>query len=551
MNELLERELKTISISELNDLYNTLTSARKKIFSTRVKYEKNIFIDSKISSIALLKRFVTNLSKKNKKDAVNYINEFMVYYDGLTNILNSRIDDIRNSKDNYVLNELYKTNETYFSIIKLLGEDEDYLNRLGFDSLLYTIKTSSKANDINRSFLSIINSLNKMGIIVNTQDFKFITHVNNYITEVFKAIDNGSEKELNAFLKEEMTIYSNFSKYLYLTVLNLLNNLKPRLIKYLNRTIHNKLINVKSDEVDIYNKYFKTRKEYINLLGNDDATILEYFQNNKRKMGLYVENNKKINAIISSISNIKIYSKYTEQERVFYTNNLIELYWDLDEYKFVNDYKYLFDYVENSLNTVFKLNDYRKNKKSLEIIKRRILKTNKFLVKEMEKLNKVLVMDSDLFYKIQEKTQNISRELDELVDTNMELLTDYSFLKFRKNIHETINEKSTIHDVLKVLNNNFEVLKSISRGDISDIYEMEYFHHLSLLDNIYYNHIDSIKYLIEQKYNLYNINISIPDLETKEYEELKDDLSFLIRYLIMLNKKISIDDIKIIISKKN
>lgn len=551
MNELLEKELKSISISELHELYVILTNTRKKMFSSRLKYEKNILIDSNVNSISSLKRFVTNLSKKSKKDAINYLNEFMAYYDNLTNILNSRIEEIRNSKENSLLNELYKTNETYFSIIKLLGNDENYLNRLGFDSILYTIKHSSKVDEINNSFLSIINSLNKRGIIVNAQDFKYIIYVNNYITEVFKTIDNGKISELNIFLKEEMTIYPNFNKYLYLTILNVLKKLKSRLIKYLNRTVHNKLVNVKSDEVDIYNKYFKTRKEYINLLGNDTATILEYFEKNKRKMDLYVENNKKMNSIISSISDFKVYSRYNEQERIFYNNNLIELFWDLDEYKFVNDYKYLFDYVENTLNNKFKLKDFRKNKRSLNIIDKRIIKTNKRLVKEMEKINKVLVVDSELFYKIQNNIQNISQELDELINVYMELLNNYSYLRFSKNIHETINDKSTIHDVLKVLNDNFEVLKSISNNDVSLIYEMEYFHHLSLLDNIYYNHIDSIKYLIEQKYNLYNINVNIPDLDSKEYEKLKEDLSLLIRYLIMLNKKISIDDIKIIISKKD
>ena len=45
---------------------------------------------------------------------------------------------------------------------------------------------------------------------------------------------------------------------------------------------------------------------------------------------------------------------------------------------------------------------------------------------------------------------------------------------------------------------------------------------------------------------VYNIFINIPDLDSKEYIDLKNTLSIIIRYLTLLNKNISIDDIKII-----
>lgn len=551
MNELLEKELKMISIEELNELANTLDKTRKKCFSSKLQYEKNILVDSKVSSVSSLKRYITDLSKKNKTDIKNSINEFMSYYDGVQNILKTRINNFYNGEENQTLIELNKTNETYLQIINLLGDDEDYLNRLGFDVSLYNIKTSNNVEVINNEIINIITTLNKKGIIVTPADFKYIYYVNNYINEVFKTIDNGELKELNKFLKEEMLIYKNMHNYIYLTVLYLLNKLKPRLIKYLNKTITNKLINVQSNEDDIYNKYFSTRKNYINLLGNNDLTIIEYFKDNKCKIDLYAKNNPQINNIISSISNIKIYNKYTLEERIFYTNNLIELYWDLDEYKFVNDYRCLFDYVKNILNTSYNPSLYHKKKKSLDTISKKIIKINNKLQKEIIKLNKILVMESEIFKRKQRSVENINKELDELVSINMELLNECRNLKVIKNVHETINEKSTIHDVLKVLNNNYDILRRIFDEDISKIVDMEFFHHLSLLNNIYYTHIDSIKYLIEQKYNLYNINVDIPDLDSNDFENLKNNLEILIRYLNIINKNLSINDIKIILDNYN
>lgn len=547
MNELLEKELKTISIEELNELINILDKTKKKMFSAKLQYEKNILLDSKITSVASLKRYITNLSKKSKSEIKTCFNEFMFYYDTVHNIFKNRLNDIYNCEDEENLTELNKTNETYFQIIKLLGNDEDYLNRLGFDTPLYNIKTSTNVEVINNEIISIITSLNKKGIILNSSDFKYIYYVNNYINEVFKTIDNGEIKELNKFLKQEMAIYKNMQQYIYLTVLNLLHRLKPHLIKYLNKTITNKLINVHSDETDIYNKYFSTRKKYINKCESNVLSIIEYFKDNKHKIDLYNKNNSKINKIISSISNIKIYNKYTLEERVFYTNNLIELYWDLDEYKFVNDYSHLFDYVKNILNEPYNPILYRNNLKSLDVISKRIRKLNNKLQKAIIKLNKVLVMDSEVFERKQKDIESINHELDELVNLNMELLSEHHNLKAIKNVHETINESSTIHDVLKVLNNNYDVMISIDK-DISKIIDMEFFHHLSLLNNIYYTHIDSIKYLIEQKYNLYNININIPDPNSTDFEKLKNDLEILIRYLNIVNKNLSVNDIKIILN---
>ena len=47
MNESLEAELKSLSISELNDLYDYLKSKKNSIFRT-MKYDKTLFIESNI-----------------------------------------------------------------------------------------------------------------------------------------------------------------------------------------------------------------------------------------------------------------------------------------------------------------------------------------------------------------------------------------------------------------------------------------------------------------------------------------------------------------------
>lgn len=355
---------------------------------------------------------------------------------------------------------------------------------------------------------------------------------------------------MDSILQEFFEKFPNFNLYLYVTLLYILNKKKNEILKYLDNNIKNKLENVQSNTIDIFNKCIKVRKEYINILGNDNKTLIDYFMNNKKALSLYEVNNKKIKSMISSISNYKIYKNYDLQDRIFYNNNLIEFYWDLDEYKFVNDYKYLFNYAENIKIQKFNIREYNGIVKTINLYYKRINKANSKLKSLNKKLSKVLVMESDRFYAIQNSIKSISEYLDDLVDNLIEVLDKYDNLKLLKNMHEDIDDKSTIHDVLKVLNNNYNVLVSLAGNDTKKVLDMEYFHHLSLLDNIYFNHIDSIKYLIEQKYNLYNIFINIPDLESREYRELKDNLSILIRYLTLLNKNISTEDIKIILKNK-
>lgn len=546
MNESLETELKSLSISELNDLYDFLKDKKKKIFST-MRYDKTLFIESNIESITSLKRWISNLQHKNKDKLKDYINEFMLILNYVEALKTKKIEEFIISEDTDLLNELNSKYDTYYSIIRLMGSKEDYVDRICLSEYLYNIKINK---DVNENLNFIINNLKKRKIKIELKDFDFILCVYNYIQEFFKHSYEEDKKEMDNILQEYFESTPSFHLCLYVTLLYILNRKKNEILKYLDTNIKNKLDNVQSNTIDIFNKCIKVRKEYINILGNDNKTLIDYFMNNKKALPLYEVNNKKIKSMISSISNFNIYKNYTLQDRIFYNNNLIEFYWDLDEYKFVNDYKYLFNYAENIRMQKFKIREYNNIIKTINVYYKRIIRANKKLKSLNKQMNKVLVMESDRFYGIQNNIKSVNGYIDDLVDNLIEAFDKYDNLKILKNMHEDIDDKSTIHDVLKVLNNNYNVLVSLANEDTEKVLDMEYFHHLSLLDNIYFNHIDSIKYLIEQKYNLYNIFISIPDLNSKEYLELKETLSILIRYLTLLNKNISTEDIKIILKSK-
>lgn len=546
MNESLETELKSLSISELNDLYDFLKDKKKKIFST-MRYDKTLFIESNIESITSLKRWISNLQHKNKDKLKDYINEFMLILNYVEALKTKKIEEFIISEDTDLLNELNSKYDTYYSIIRLMGSKEDYVDRICLSEYLYNIKINK---DVNDNLNSIINNLKKRKIKIELKDFDFILCVYNYIQEFFKHSYEEDKKEMDNILQEYFESTPSFHLCLYVTLLYILNRKKNEILKYLDTNIKNKLDNVQSNTIDIFNKCIKVRKEYINILGNDNKTLIDYFMNNKKALPLYEVNNKKIKSMISSISNYNIYKNYTLQDRIFYNNNLIEFYWDLDEYKFVNDYKYLFNYAENIRMQKFNIREYNNIIKTINVYYKRIIRANKKLKSLNKQMNKVLVMESDRFYAIQNNIKSVNGYIDDLVDNLIEAFDKYDNLKILKNMHEDIDDKSTIHDVLKVLNNNYNVLVSLANEDTEKVLDMEYFHHLSLLDNIYFNHIDSIKYLIEQKYNLYNIFISIPDLNSKEYLELKETLSILIRYLTLLNKNISTEDIKIILKSK-
>jgi hypothetical protein len=546
MNDVLENELKYLSIESLNELFNFFILSKKKLFTQR-KYTKNIYFESDINSITELKNWVNNLSRKSKDNRANLFDQFMFYYDHIEKLLNKKIDEVIDSDDIDYINELNKKCNLYFSIIKSMGNKEDYIDRLGISINLYKIKIGECTNE---NLLVIMKNLRKKKINISINDFNLIMYVQDYMSEFNKYIDDDKFiKIMNNILKDYKQEYPKFDEYLYLSLLNILNKKKNDIIKYLDKSVRNKLENVQSNSNDIRSKYIKTKREYTNLLGNDNLTIIDYFKNNKRKMSLYEENNKNINKIISSISNIKIYNSYSSKDLLNYTNNLIEFYWDLDEYKFVCDYKYIFDAFEEMRLKNFDIKVYKSTVKSILLIQKRIINLNKLLIKENKKLSRVLVMESNSFYIIQKNVQRITHDINEYIDELLEKIDEYYELKILKNIHDSINDKSTVHDALKILNRNFFILVKLAPIDYEKILEMEYFHHLSLLDNIYFNHINSIKLLIEQKYNIYNINIVVPDVNSNEFNELKENLSVLIRYLNILNNKLTIEDIKIVINR--
>lgn len=354
MNESLETELKSLSISELNDLYDFLKDKKKKIFST-MRYDKTLFIESNIESITSLKRWISNLQHKNKDKLKDYINEFMLILNYVEALKTKKIEEFIISEDTDLLNELNSKYDTYYSIIRLMGSKEDYVDRICLSEYLYNIKINK---DVNENLNFIINNLKKRKIKIELKDFDFILCVYNYIQEFFKHSYEEDKKEMDNILQEYFESTPSFHLCLYVTLLYILNRKKNEILKYLDTNIKNKLDNVQSNTIDIFNKCIKVRKEYINILGNDNKTLIDYFMNNKKALPLYEVNNKKIKSMISSISNFNIYKNYTLQDRIFYNNNLIEFYWDLDEYKFVNDYKYLFNYAENIRMQKFNIREY-------------------------------------------------------------------------------------------------------------------------------------------------------------------------------------------------
>ena len=105
MNESLETELKSLSISELNDLYDYLKSKKKSIFRT-MKYDKTLFIESNIESISNLKRWINSLTRKSKEKLKDDINEFMLILNYVEALKSKRIDEFVISEDTDLLNEL-------------------------------------------------------------------------------------------------------------------------------------------------------------------------------------------------------------------------------------------------------------------------------------------------------------------------------------------------------------------------------------------------------------------------------------------------------------
>lgn len=502
-----------------------------------------------ISNININKENLDTMPKNNARDIKAYKIKLEENFDiaqetqkTLEEEMKKRYKKIKMTKVNNELDSMLQRLENSEGVLYLLNEVDTAYEKMNLDKALFNLNHyySKDLEMVNETILYCIRKFEEVGIKLELKDFDYSEHVREYLKILFIEMEKekiNSEKIKNKFDE----IYWKCPDFIIQIVLN---------IKY----IYLK----KEKELD---KYYKNQKSnLVKKFTSED--IIERTLELSRQIDEYISNNMEIivNKLLDGELNIKdyteknvteLYLKFVNLEEIDLNNkekmneidkNLEKLLNSLCEYKMYMENKFIIDDVIRSYNEKDKFKNVYAN------TLKEINKKEKKRVKLNSKLNK-----KGLFNRNSDKTKN---ERDKVIVELTSLYKELEQNKVNNTILETLNDNSSIKDILTIANsfyrytfmcicNNF---KGIEEEEIEKkINELENFvnyPYCTIISNIKILDNKDIKLIIKDRYKLLNIKIEDEDLELENIEAVIDVIKKIMQAHNIRNNNINLEKIE-------
>ncbi len=441
------------------------------------------------------------------------------YKKELVKEINKRYSNLIIKEDNEEIKTLEKRLEDIKARLYLLNDNESY-EKSSLDESLYDLKKFYKSDlvEVNEDIETIITTFNLIGIVLEKEDFNYGNEVSEYLELFLKERNPESNK-----LKE------SFDK-LYWKNPSIIENiyLNFRHLYFKNKKIFDKYYDEKVKEFKINEDKIKSDyKKYLYLKNSDIKTIQDKIISGELDIKDY-ESSKIARQKESLIA--KVDNEDTDNE------NIIKLSYTLEEYKYYLEFKDLIEEVKKIYND--------KNNKNL----------TKSILKNISKAEGKIKKAHRKFFKLKEEKKNtiINKALEEL----KEYYKEYDEAKFKEKVVNSLNDNSTLLDILKLLNSYKINLLSISKTlneeltdeefdeIVKDLQTFIYNPNNTFVNNITVNDTRDIKTMIMDKYNLVNVKIAEEQLEDNNLDLLIATISKIITGIYISKSNLNYENLQ-------
>ena len=498
----------------------------------------------------------TNVKKYNNKIAS--INEKYLYYkDSVLKYINAKSESFeiaQNKKDNQSKKEQY--NE-YKRILKILNPNNTYVEKLGFDSLLYDIHNYSSFTfeEINNTINKLVNIFKDAHIKLSYEDFTYTSYVNEYMVEFLK---NSSDiKNLSSVFEKIYWNNPNIIEHIELNFRKLIKKYQKSLECYLN--VEKKKILSKNKYND-YNEFLQEfRKAYLDLSLNnneDISDIIEKAKTNEIDINNYFPDSKFRISMYSTLTINEIdYGDETEVKKLLETLNRLRT--NIVEYSNYLKFKPLF----NNFKSKFEKTN------SLESVTQELKKVDNQINNKESKLDslnkKIFGKGFSLFSKKTVPSKNMKIEQVNLANELYGLYYQKDQIEMQIKIIKMKKDSSLfVSDIVKLFYSydffkREEIASAFGLNDYSEIINMcsEFDEFALNPTNVIINGIDVFKNvdvnnIIYNKYRLENINLEETDLDEDNLSVLINKIDYMNRIYIIENSKSSIEKIWFIVQNE-
>lgn len=487
------------------------------------------------------KEVLEALPKNNKKNISNYIDEitkekveFTVLQRRMEQEIEKRYDKISNVKENPEIKAITKKIEGNEAVLYLLNDVDTSYEKMDLDELLFNLKYYYRKNleTVNEAILGCIKKFETIGISLNPNDFDYSEYAHEYITELFREMENqsiGTDK--NNKFDEIYWKCPEIIHHVFLNIKYIYDKNKKQIDRYYEKQKENLLKNFTASEQ--IERYVELKTQLDELINKDKAIVIKKFLNGELSTKDF-----------SEISIKEAYTKFISSEMIDFEDeekmneidsNLEKLLNSLYEYKQYLTFKFIIDDVKK----IYAEKDKYKN--SYAQMQKEIDKKERERIKLNQNINK-----KSLFNKSKEKYK-VKR--DALV---LDIQKEYSELyesKVYDKIVTEIDEKSTLKDILDLASSFYKYAfkcicnhdKEITEEDALDIIESlkEFlkYPYFTIMNNVKISEDKDIMLIIKDRYKLQNINIEREDLEFDNLDSMIETIQkIMIAHNIRINK---------------
>lgn len=525
------------------------------VIDIKEKINNQIDVDKEILSV---------LPKNNKKNLQAYKDkaseikhEYENYLDKILSEMKRRTLKINSAKPSDKIDSIERQIKS-MNKIELLDKNTTSFEKMELDEILYTLKRFYKNNleEVNEAIVKCLDKFNMVGIVLTADDFNYSNYTKEYM-EVFleekKHGDINSTKVKDSFEQiywkcSDIIIHIELNfRYLYL------KNEKT-IDKYFEEQVKKITKDWGMNEEEAIEKYNDLQNELIETKNSDTALILNKFLEGEKNPKDYEES-----------STLKNYKKlvgrdpqeFSKEEREEIDKNIFRLQNSLYEYKNYLRFKFIYDEVLEIYNTKEKYNVLCSQKlKEIKKAENKLFKTNR----KSDRYERHIGLLQKIFKRNNNRLEETTNDVNSQVLALRDLYRDYEENKVKNIIASSLNENSTIYDVLllickfysflvnTIIKNNPDISQEEIQESIKRFNRFIKYPRITIINNVTINTDKDIVLMIKDKYNLCNINITKSDLDEENVYNLITTVNILCEnYNIVNNTDISIEDIEFIL----
>lgn len=528
--------------------------------------------------VALIVRSTAVLEKdkeRNQKSIKEFLNEATIYFNYLEALKKAKVDIYRNNTLDTKINELEAKKqvlENYLNINKACDNYYDYYN---FNELVYKISNPHTLEDFNTNLVMIINILKEMGIFIKKEDFNYSSYVKTYMESFLENMLN--QEDFNNKMKDVFdSVYWRNHDILtdvVISIKRIIDSNEKTIKEYISKKKDKYVKEYNINETEAENALETIKISIYNTKNINLNNILDSFKSGYNLSDFtgetdFIKNNR------SKIINQSKYELLDNNDKVEVFENIVLLFNSL--YEFEMNYKYSF--ILKEAKTIFeKKEEYKnglitKNKTIEDLIKNKD-KVNASYLKISNEYNKIKAKTSGLLFNDKKKTKKIKELEDKINKLNVELsklfddirneYKEYEKVRFESMLANILTDSTSIYEVYDLYANNYFILNKVIKDNNPELTNEEILLRISefknfldspfikILKTIEFKSEENIGSIIEERYKLFNFDITIGEINSNVYNDLKKSLDILLVYKNLIYSKIPTSIIEILLESSN